>query len=196
LKHEIRKEDKDCSANTSGGDFFSNFGLLISNFPRRGFGVKCQFCDNPATVHLTDIVNKTKRERHLCTKCARERNLIPEPPGPQLDLKALLNMLAHPFPQAGDATAAQPVVEACEICGITLAEFRAEGRLGCQHDYESLRAALEPLLERIHRSVVHSGKAPRAIRVREWQKQMQAAVAAEDYEEAARLRDLIRRASH
>ena len=124
--------------------------------------MKCQYCDSPATVHLTDIVNKKKREQHLCTKCARERNLIPEPPGAQqLDLKALLNMLTHPLAPAGDA---QPVVEACEVCGITLAEFRAEGRLGCPHDYESLRPALEPLLERIHRSVAHSGKAPRAVR--------------------------------
>jgi protein arginine kinase activator len=161
--------------------------------------MKCQICDNPATVHLTDIVNKKKRELHLCTKCARERNLIPEPPSAQqLDLKGLLNMLQHSFAQAGrDAPdGAPPVVEACEVCGLTLAEFRAEGRLGCEHDYESLRPALEPLLERIHRSTAHVGKAPRAIRVREWQKQMQAAVAAEDYEEAARLRDLIRRASH
>jgi protein arginine kinase activator len=156
--------------------------------------VKCQYCDNPATVTLTDIVKKQKREQHLCTKCARERNLIPESPGAQqLDLKALLNMLAHPLVQAGPAGGAQPVIEACEVCGITLAEFRAEGRLGCPHDYESLRPALEPLLERIHRSMVHAGKAPRAVRVREWQKQMQAAVASEDYEEAARLRDLIRR---
>jgi protein arginine kinase activator len=157
--------------------------------------VKCQYCDDPATVHLTDIVNKKKREQHLCTKCARERNLIPEPhSAQQLDLKALLNMLTNPLVQAGSTGAAQPVIEACEVCGITLAEFRAEGRLGCPHDYESLRPALEPLLERIHRSVAHAGKAPRAVRVREWQKQMQAAVASEDYEEAARLRDLIRRA--
>lgn len=161
--------------------------------------MKCQICDNPATVHLTDIVNKKKRELHLCTKCARERNLIPEQPGSQqLDLKGLLNMLQHSFSQAGpDAPdAGTPVAEACEVCGITLAEFKAEGRLGCEHDYESLRPALETLLERIHRSTTHVGKAPRAIRLREWQKQMQAAVAAEDYEEAARLRDLIRRASH
>ena len=159
--------------------------------------MKCQICDNPATVHLTDIVNKKKRELHLCEKCARERNLIPEQPGPQLDLKALLNLLMHPFPPGGQPAAGedvieQPVTEACEICGLTLAEFKAEGRLGCPHDYESLRAALEPLLERIHRSTGHTGKAPRAVRVQEWKKQMQAAVAAEDYEEAARLRDLIR----
>ena len=159
--------------------------------------MKCQTCDNPATVHLTETVNKRKRALHLCEQCARERKLIADPPAPQLDLKALLNLLMHPFPQGGEPaeredTIAQPVTEACEVCGLTLAAFKAAGRLGCPHDYESLRAALEPLLERIHRSLAHEGKAPRAVRVREWQKRMQAAVAAEDYEEAARLRDLIR----
>jgi protein arginine kinase activator len=158
--------------------------------------MKCQICDNPATVHLSEVVNKKKRELHLCEKCARERNLIPEPPGPQLDLKALLNLLMHPFPKAGGDLddAGPPVGFACEICGMTLAEFKAEGRLGCQHDYEALRPTLEPLLERIHRATAHAGKAPRDVRIREWRKQMQKAVAAEDYEEAARLRDLIRRA--
>lgn len=156
--------------------------------------MKCQICDNPATVHLTDIVNKKKRELHLCERCARERKLIPEPPGPQLDLKALLNLLMNPFPKEGAAEEAVQLPAACEVCGMSLAEFRAAGRLGCPHDYESLRAALEPLLERIHRSLTHAGKAPRAVRVREWRKQMQKAVASEDYEEAARLRDLIRTA--
>ncbi len=163
--------------------------------------MKCQICDNPATVHLTEIVNKKKRALHLCEQCARERNLIAEPPGPQLDLKALLNLLMNPFPHAGpsggtaDNVVTQAATDACEVCGLTLAEFKAEGRLGCSHDYDSLRLTLEPLLERIHRATAHSGKEPRAVRVREWKRQMQAAAAAEDYEEAARLRDLIRRSS-
>ena len=42
--------------------------------------MKCMFCDSPATVHLTDIVNKKKREAHLCEECARERNLFPSRP--------------------------------------------------------------------------------------------------------------------
>jgi protein arginine kinase activator len=158
--------------------------------------VKCQICENLATVHLTDFVNKTKRELHLCERCARERNLLPDPPGPQLDLKALLNLLMHPFPPAAEGAdgtaAAEKPAGACEVCGLTLAEFKAEGRLGCPHDYEALRETLEPLFERIHRSTAHAGKSPRAIRVRGWKKKMQEAVAAEDYEEAARLRDLIR----
>jgi protein arginine kinase activator len=157
--------------------------------------VKCQICDNPATVHLTDIVNKKKRELHLCERCARERNLIPEPPGPQIDLKALLGLLTSPFPDAGAGEALpEPVPAGCDVCGMTVAEFKAGGRLGCPHDYESLRSTLEPLLERVHRALAHAGKGPRAVRLREWKRQLAAAVAAENYEEAARLRDLIRQA--
>ncbi len=164
--------------------------------------MKCQICENPATVHLTDIVNQKKRELHLCERCARERNLLPEPPGPQLNLKALLNLLTHPFPpgtQPGAGDTAEPDAPpagtgACAACGLTPAEFKAEGRLGCEHDYDALRATLEPLLERIHRSMAHAGKAPRAVRVREWKRQLRAAVEAENYEEAARLRDRIRTA--
>ena len=93
--------------------------------------MKCQICENPATVHLSETVNKKKRELHLCERCARERNLIPEQPGPQIDLKALLHLLMNPFP--GSAEAAEDSAQvpgACEVCGLTLAEFKAEGRLG------------------------------------------------------------------
>ncbi|MCS6864815.1 MAG: UvrB/UvrC motif-containing protein [Gemmataceae bacterium] len=155
--------------------------------------MKCQICDNPATVHLTDIVNKKKRELHLCERCARERKLIPEPPAQQpLDLKALLQLLMNPFPAATEAEEETPVPLACEICGLSLSEFKAVGRFGCPNDYEALRPALEPLLERIHRSLHHAGKTPRAVRLKELKRQMQQAIAQEAYEEAARLRDLIR----
>lgn len=154
--------------------------------------MKCQTCDNPATVHLTEIVGKQKRELHLCEGCARARGLVPEQPGGSMNLKALLSLLTGGAPAAGPAAARR--AEHCAVCGLTLAEFKASGRFGCEHDYEALRAAVEPLLERVHRGTAHHGKAPRAVRVRAWRQQMQAAVEAENYEEAARLRDLIRRA--
>ena len=59
--------------------------------------MKCMFCDSPATVHLTDIVNKKKRRGASLRGVRRKRNLIPEPPGPQIDLTALMNMLMTPF---------------------------------------------------------------------------------------------------
>ena len=156
--------------------------------------MKCMFCDSPATVHLTDIVNKKKREAHLCEECARKQNLIQEPPGPQLDLTALMNLLMKPFKPAD--TELPPADPSCPACGLTYAAFKAEGRFGCAHDYDAFREVLEPLLERVHRATTHDGKQPltarRVAELEELRDRMKTAVTREDYEQAARLRDLIR----
>lgn len=162
----------------------------------------CQFCGDPATVHLTDIVNKKKREMHLCEKCARRQNLIPEGPSPQLNLPALLQLLMNQLaPVAGTAETDEvdPASLTCPTCGLKYAGFRADGRLGCPEDYEVFYPVLVPILERVHRGLQHCGKVPKAVRKRraldeldEMKGQLSEAVAAEDYEEAARLRDRIR----
>ena len=151
----------------------------------------CQNCGlNPATVHLTDIINKQKRELHLCEACAREQQLIPDGPTPQLNLQALVQLIL------GQPPAADPAGLTCPACGLKYAAFRADGRLGCPDDYDAFRPALEPLLERIHRGTRHAGKTPRAAARRaelaDLREQLAAAVAAEHYEEAARIRDRIR----
>jgi len=77
---------------------------------------------------------------------------------------------------------------------------RAEGRLGCPNDYEVFRVGLEPLLQRLHRSLRHKGKTPRhgpslgktSAEVIELRNRLRQAVETEAYEEAAQLRDLIR----
>ena len=58
--------------------------------PGRRRGVKCQFCSNPATVHLTDIVNKQKKELHLCQSCAEKQQLLKQQ---ELNLPAILQTL-------------------------------------------------------------------------------------------------------
>ena len=158
--------------------------------------MKCMFCDSPATVHLTDIVNKKKREAHLCEQCARERNLLPDPPGPQIDLTALMNLLMMPLnkPTAELAAAPDP---SCPACGLTYAAFKAEGRFGCAHDYDAFRQVLEPLLERVHRATAHAASSRSRPAAPPSSTTLQGPNAdppwrVEDYEEAARLRDLIR----
>ncbi|OWK35987.1 UvrB/UvrC motif-containing protein [Fimbriiglobus ruber] len=152
--------------------------------------MKCQYCDQPATVHLTDIVNKKKREVHLCEACAREHQLIPEGPSPQLNLQALVHLIM------GQPAAADPAGLTCPTCGLQYAAFRADGRLGCPADYDAFRPALEPLLDRIHRATRHQGKTPRAeprrVELAALRDQLREAVVAENYEEAATLRDRIR----
>jgi protein arginine kinase activator len=165
--------------------------------------MNCQFCKNPATVHLTKIVKGTprKQELHLCEQCARKNNLIPDQATPHVDLKALLGLLLGPLPQAPGQPqpAADPAALTCPTCGLKYEQFRAEGRLGCPDDYAAFQTALEPLLERIHRAQSHLGKLPLAVRrgnrdaeLKELKRRMKAAAKAENYEEAARLRDAIR----
>jgi len=156
--------------------------------------VKCQCCSKPATVHLTDIVNGHKKETHLCQACAEQQQLLKHQ---ELNLSAILQTVIGPhLGQASDEVSRLT----CPVCGIKYMEFKAEGRLGCPHDYHVFGIALRPLLERIHRAVRHVGKVPRntagslarQAEVVELRRQLRTAVEAEAYEEAARLRDLLR----
>ena len=155
--------------------------------------MKCQFCSKPATVHLTDIVNQQKKELHLCQSCAEKQQLIQHQ---ELNLPAILQTLIGQHVGARTDELARLT---CPACGIKYMEFRAQGRLGCSHDYDAFRVGLEPLLRRIHRTTRHVGKTPRqgessrrAAEMVELRRQLQAAVDAERYEEAARVRDLLR----
>src|SRR5712692_9663536 len=154
---------------------------------------KCQSCSSQATFHFTDIVNGHKEEVHLCQNCAEEKQLIQKQ---ELNFPAILqNLIGQHIGQLTDELARLT----CPACGIKYMEFRAAGRLGCPHDYNVFRVGLEPLLSRIHRTCRHVGKRPkRAVslekqaEVVELRRRLRTAVEDEAYEEAARLRDLLR----
>ena len=157
----------------------------------------CQRCKNNASVHLTQRVGESRQELHLCLACAQKAGLaVPENP-PDLALDAVVQSLivAHVGELVGELADLS-----CPDCGIKYMEFRAEGRLGCPHDYTTFRGALETLVQRIHRGVRHVGKVPLHFQAnRAWQeevvrlrRQLRTAVETEAYEEAARLRDLLR----
>jgi len=155
--------------------------------------VKCQSCSNPATVHLTDIVDGKKRVTHLCQGCAEKQHLLKNS---DLNLSAIVTMLGPNLNLPGEDLSRLT----CPVCGIKYMEFKAEGRLGCPYDYQVFRAALEPLLLRIHRTLRHVGKtathalanATREAEIVQLRQQLRTAIEAEAYEEAARLRDLLR----
>ncbi len=158
--------------------------------------MKCETeaCDSPATVHLTEIVNGKKKELHLCQACAEEKQILKKQ---ELNLNVILQTVIG---QNVGASTEELARLTCPDCGIKYMEFKAEGRLGCPHDYTVFRDALRPLLERIHRATRHQGKVPaNAVRfaavqaeLRDLRQALRRAVEAEAYEEAARLRDTIK----
>jgi len=157
--------------------------------------MKCQSCSNPATVHITTIEKGgQKKIVHLCQACAEQQQLVKQQ---ELNLPAILQtLIGQHVGQLSDELARLT----CPQCGIKFMEFRQQGRLGYPHDYTVFRAGIEPLLERIHRSVRHVGKSPRRgaeaqaeqVELLELRRQLRQAVEAEAYEEAARIRDLLR----
>ena len=157
--------------------------------------MKCENCnEHDATVHYTEIENTEKREIHLCEECYRQKLT---PVQKALDFTEMLKGLLHGTVQDQGASARA----ICPTCGISLAEFRASGRLGCPNDYRVFREALAPLVEKLQHGVRHVGKVPvragaqlekknELIRLR---RELERAVQREEYEQAAELRDRVRK---
>jgi protein arginine kinase activator len=155
----------------------------------------CQVCKKqPATVHLTEIIKNKKREMHLCEDCASKKGVPFK--AHQFSISDLLSGLVNT--QAAQELAKMSQVK-CPICGLSYLEFRQHGRLGCATDYTVFKEGLMPLLERIHGSTDHLGKIPRTSgearegsrELLELRQALKLAVAREDYEKAAELRDRI-----
>ncbi len=155
--------------------------------------LKCQKCSKPATYHITEILTDDQwEELHLCEECYQKFFIEPHPGAGQKGGAGQA--------EEADETGALSQRE-CSICGIKFVEFRNSGRLGCPHDYQEFREELVPLLENIHGEVRHCGKVPRRLpqnkqtqsELIQLRKQLQQAITREAYEDAARLRDRIRK---
>lgn len=156
----------------------------------------CDICGkNPATVHLTEIVDNQMNELHLCEECARNKSAEMEQ---QFGLSDLLAGLAEFSKASVDKDA---VLLKCPNCKLSYGDFQKIGRLGCSECYTAFKKYLGHLLKKIHGSVMHYGKMPlKAVRVsphkiadlQELRLKLQRAVESEQFEEAARLRDQIK----
>ncbi|MDD5129658.1 MAG: UvrB/UvrC motif-containing protein [Candidatus Omnitrophica bacterium] len=163
----------------------------------------CDICGkNPATVHLTEIIDEQMNELHLCEDCARHKSAAMEQ---QFGLSDLLAGMAD-FEKPSSDKEEEPVTIKCPACGLTYADFKKIGRLGCGECFNAFRKYLAPLLKRIHGSNQHVGKNPAKAKItlkpnkkksglQELKDQLQKAIQQEAFEEAARLRDQIKKMS-
>ncbi len=158
----------------------------------------CDICaKNEATVHLTEIINEQVKELHLCEDCAQTKSMQMEQQFGLSDLLAGLADFDKPL------KAQETSVTQCQNCQLTYKDFKKIGRLGCSECYSYFRGYLNSLLKRIHGSTQHIGKAPlkvtqatkakkRTYSPEELREKLRKAIATEEFEEAARLRDSIR----
>jgi len=162
---------------------------------------KCDHCDREATITEVTVRNGQKIEKHLCEDCARQEGIAFKSQSPINELITKF-VMAHGqaiiSAQAGSISAKASGQASCGFCGMSFAEFRQRGVLGCPECYKTFELQLGPLIERAHEGATHHvGKAPRkadltatrAQRISLLRKQLADAIAAEQYEKAAALRD-------
>jgi len=156
----------------------------------------CQICKiNEATVRYTEIINNSVTEVHLCENCAQfdEKTASEDFP-----LQSLFTMQDE---QAETSTVTETeAAQECPSCGVAFGDIVSHGRLGCAECYTVFADKIEALIEKVHGAGQHVGKIPSAkgegLRARSellsYRSQLRKAIESENYEEAARLRDLIR----
>ncbi|MCC6244044.1 MAG: UvrB/UvrC motif-containing protein [Gemmatimonadaceae bacterium] len=154
----------------------------------------CDTCkERDAVVHLTRIVENAVTQLHLCEKCAAEKGVETTLAVPQHPLADILQAVQqHGTPEETGS---------CAFCGATARDFRATGRLGCPHCYDSMEQSLRELLRRLHGNSKHVGIAyhtpvthvlEKADSLHDLRDRLRRAVDAEQFELAAELRDRLK----
>jgi len=154
---------------------------------------KCDKCGKPATIHLTEIVDGDKLEKHFCQNCASTDGIT-------IQAEVPIGQLLEDFVlQSGGEN--EPPELVCEVCGMGFSEFRDNGLLGCPNDYDVFADSMAGILERAQEGAVqHIGKVPfgsddvqkRQTAILRLRSELKTAVSGENYERAAAIRDQIK----
>lgn len=154
---------------------------------------KCDHCDDEATVHEVVIKNGSKVEKHLCEQHACDEGIDVHSQAP-IDELITKFVMSHSGREASESSEEM----CCPHCSMMWHEFRQRGLLGCGSCYTTFESRLSRVIERAHEGGTHHvGKAPRGAeglvhrehRITTLRKQLSEAIATEQYERAATLRD-------
>jgi protein arginine kinase activator len=156
--------------------------------------MKCDLCDNQATVFCSTIVEDKMQKVNLCKKCAEERGVMDPTSFALADLLFGLGKQESVGPAAPRGGG-----EVCPGCGLGAEQLRKTGRVGCARCYQVFADGLGSILRAMHKGLRHAGKVPhhyaerraRAELLGSLRDQLDAAIGEERYEDAARLRDRI-----
>jgi protein arginine kinase activator len=155
------------------------------------------FCKtNEAKVHYTKINGDKMQKFDLCDACAKEKGVSDSANFP-IAADILFGLGGAPELAPGKPSGEEIT---CPSCGFSQADFKKTGRLGCSACYSTFAAGLEGLLKTMHKGTIHAGKIPSSLRESRdlaqraglLQKNLELAIAEENFESAARLRDELK----
>ena len=159
--------------------------------------MKCDFCDNKASVFLTQLIQGQMKKVCLCEPCAKQRG-VTDPTG-----FSFADLLFAGIPQTPPT--AQPFAEntsnrRCPTCGFSIEDLRKVRRFGCSDCYATFSEEVSQMLHGMHKGQTHVGKIPGGLmarqvlhkRLEDLRSLLNQAITSESYEQAASLRDQIK----
>jgi len=154
----------------------------------------CDKCGkNTATTHIKKIINGIVTESNLCSDCAAKSGAAYK--------GGLYDMLASVLGDISEMAVGDNQ-KRCPVCGTAFADIAKTGKAGCAECYKTFYTELYPYLKRIHGTVKHVGKipnsAPLAVKPEaetadSLRLELNRLVSEERFEEAAVIRDKIKR---
>ena len=174
----------------------------------------CENCKKrEANVCYSENINGVKREMHLCEECSKELGISEQMNfNMGLDFPSIFGGIFEDFPmllnEVKDVT--------CKTCGLSFDDIVSTGRLGCPDCYETFESRLDPILKRLQGSNRHNGRlgeipekkidikktedkketeTTKESKIEKLEKELKDAIKEEKYEEAAKIRDEIKKLS-
>ena len=156
---------------------------------------KCNLCHKEEITVVITTIDKDGKviELSLCQECAEKKG-VGEIKKTKLNTQAILAELQEKISDEDHNLI-------CINCGLSFADFRRHGRLGCEQCYESFHNRLQPIIKSIHNATQHMGKnvtegkkkIAEKFDIKKMRMTLQSAITKEDYEKAAKIRDQIRK---
>ena len=172
----------------------------------------CQNCgENEANVRYTQIINGVKKEMALCEKCSKELGIT------NIDFNMPINLssfLGEVFGNSEDSILPEFTKTKelqCDQCGMPYDEFINTGKFGCSNCYDTFRNKLNPILKNLQGANEHVGRKGKVTKaelnlenkneekpnqkskIDTLKENLKIAIKEERYEDAAKIRDEIKK---
>lgn len=176
----------------------------------------CENCKKrEANVRYSENINGVKKEMHLCEECSRKLGITSQIDFsiPSLDIPSLFGSFLEDFNRPEYIPLINEIKElTCDSCGSTFEDIVKTGKYGCANCYDVFEDRMDPILKKLQGANRHNGRLGKISnnkikfeetsnenkkdnKLEELQKQLKQAIKEERYEDAAKIRDEIKKMS-
>lgn len=177
----------------------------------------CENCGKrEANVRYSENINGVKKEMHLCEECSRKLGITDKMDFrmPSLDFSNFFGSFLEDFSTPDFMPLLNEVKQIkCDSCGSTFEDIINTGRYGCANCYDVFEDRMDPILKKLQGANRHNGRLGKISdnnvkfekkeetksdnktdnKLEKLQEDLKQAIKEERYEDAAKIRDEIKK---